>query len=92
MHEHEELIICEILLRQPTIHLKEIAYEIENTTGTRFPVESLCRTVHRLGFTMKKASFNCSRIIILFSRKFEKSDAINIGIALIIQFSGTQSM
>ena len=67
LYEHEELIICEILLRQPTIHLKEIAYEIENTTGTRFPVESLCRTVHRLGFTMKKVSFNCSIIIILFS-------------------------
>ena len=30
------LAICEMLLRQPTIHLKEIAYEIENTTGTRF--------------------------------------------------------
>jgi transposase len=34
LYEHKELIICEILLRQPTIHLKEIAYEIENTTGT----------------------------------------------------------
>jgi transposase len=34
LYEHEELIMCEILLRQPTIHLKEIAYEIENTTGT----------------------------------------------------------
>jgi hypothetical protein len=41
---------------------------------------------------MKKVSFNCSRIIILFRRKFEKSDTINIGIALIIQFSEIQSM
>ena len=41
---------------------------------------------------MKKVSFNCSRIIILICRKFEKSDAINIGIALIIQFSEIQSM
>ena len=35
LYDHEP---CEMLLRQPTIHLKEIAYEIENTTGTRFPV------------------------------------------------------
>ena len=38
LYDHEELVICEMLLRQPTIHLEEIAYEIENTTGTRFPV------------------------------------------------------
>ena len=34
LYDHEELVICEMLLRQPTIHLKEIAYEIENTTDT----------------------------------------------------------
>ena len=36
-YDNEELVICEMLLRQLTMHLKEIAYEIENTTGTRFP-------------------------------------------------------
>ena len=38
LYDDEELVICEILLRQPTINLKEIAYEIENTPGNRFPV------------------------------------------------------
>ena len=28
LYDDEELVICEMLLRQPMIHLKEIAYEI----------------------------------------------------------------
>ena len=32
LYDEEELVICEMLLRQPTIHLKEIAHEIEKTT------------------------------------------------------------
>ena len=27
-------LVCEMLLRQPTIHLKEITHEIENTTSS----------------------------------------------------------
>ena len=35
LYDHEELVIYEMLLLQPTIHLNEIVYEIEKTTYTR---------------------------------------------------------
>ena len=55
LYQHEELVICEMaVLRRPAIHLKEIAREIENRTGTRFSIQSLCAAVHRLAFTRKK--------------------------------------
>jgi transposase len=54
LYQYEELVICEMVLRRPAIHLKEIAREIENKTGTCFSIQSLCAAVHRLGFTRKK--------------------------------------
>ena len=44
LHQHEELVICEMVLRCPAIHLKEIAREIENKTGTRFSIQSFTST------------------------------------------------
>ena len=60
LYDHEELVICEMLLQQPTIHLKEIAYEnneIEKTTSTRFPIDSLCRTCTPVWIYHEKGEF-----------------------------------
>ena len=53
---HEEYIIVESLLENPKIQLSEIAGRILTTTGSAFSTETLCKTVHRLGFTRKKVN------------------------------------
>ena len=56
LYQHEELVICEMILSKPTIRLKEIAYEFQSKLGTHFSIPSLCAAVRRLGFSRKKVN------------------------------------
>ena len=51
---HEEYMIMECLLEHPEMQLNEIASKIFHAHGSAFSPQTLCRTVHRLGFTRKK--------------------------------------
>ena len=57
LYQHEELVICEMVIRRPYIYLKEIASELQNGTGRQLSIPSMCAAVHRLGFTRKKVRF-----------------------------------
>ena len=52
--QHEEYVLVEAILKRPEIQLSEIADEIARTTGNHYHISTICRAVHRLGFTRKK--------------------------------------
>ena len=53
---HEEYIIMDAILKKSNIQLHEIVNKIVNSTGSAFSVETLCRTIHKLGITRKKVT------------------------------------
>ena len=56
LHRHEEYIIMEAILKEPATRLHQLASTIQEQTGSEFDVSTLCRALHRLGFTNKKVS------------------------------------
>ena len=56
LHRHEEYIIIEAILKEPATRLHQLASTIQEQTGSEFDVSTVCRTLHRLGFTNKKVS------------------------------------
>ena len=67
LHRHEEYIIMEAILKEPATRLHQLASTIQEQTGSEFDVSTLCRTLHRLGFTNKKVSIRITDTAYLFS-------------------------
>lgn len=44
------------ILKKPYIQLHEIVNKFINSTGSAFSVETLCKTIHKLGITRKKVT------------------------------------
>lgn len=57
LHEHDELLLIELVCDKPSIYLREIQATLFETTGTLASASTLCRTMKRLGFTRKKLKF-----------------------------------
>ena len=57
LHEHDELLLIELVCEKPSIYLREIQATLFETTGTLASASTLCRTMKRLGFTRKKLKF-----------------------------------
>ena len=67
LHRHEEYIIIEAILKEPATRLHQLASTIQEQTGSEFDVSTVCRTLHRLGFTNKKVSIRITDTAYLFS-------------------------
>ena len=56
LHQHEEYILLEAIVNEPATRLHQLATTIKEQTGSEFDISTLCRALHRLGFTNKKVS------------------------------------
>ena len=54
LDEHHELYIIGLILECPNLQLQEVAYKVEEITGTVVSTSTLCRLLGRHGFTRKK--------------------------------------
>ena len=57
LHEHDELVLIELVCENPSIYLREVQRGMADTTGTVVSAATLCRTLKRLGFTRKKMKY-----------------------------------
>ena len=56
LNELEQLTVLQSLINKPTIHLEELQNDLYLTCGTWVHLSTICRTVHRLGFTRKRVT------------------------------------
>ena len=56
LHQHWEYILLEAIVNEPATRLHQLATTIQEQTGSEFDISTLCRALHRLGFTNKKVS------------------------------------
>ena len=56
LHQHKEYILLEAIVNEPVTRLHQLATTIQEQTGSEFDISTLCRALHRLGFTNKKVS------------------------------------
>ena len=55
-HEEYISVIMDAILKKPNIQLHEIVNKIINSTGSAFSVETLCKTIYKLGIMRKKVT------------------------------------
>ena len=65
---HEEFIVMEAILKEPATRLHQLASTIQEQSGSEFDVSTLCRALHRLGFTNKKISIKTTDTANLISQ------------------------
>ena len=53
LHQHWECILLEAIVNEPATRLHQLATTIQEQTGSEFDISTLCRALHRLGFTNK---------------------------------------
>ena len=51
---HEELIVVGLLLDDPSLYLSEVCQKLREITGIEASPATVCRVIHRNGFTRKK--------------------------------------
>ena len=56
LHPHEELVLLQAVLEKPSTYLRELQRMLDETTGREVSVSTICRTLHRFGFSRKKLS------------------------------------
>ena len=54
LSDFEQLTVLQSLVNKPTIYLEELQKDLNEATGTSVSLATICRTVHRLGFTRKR--------------------------------------
>ena len=54
LHQHDELLLIQIVCDNPSIYLHEVQMKIKETTGTDASVSVICRNLKRIGFSRKK--------------------------------------
>ena len=54
LSEHDELVIVGLLLDDPSMYLNEVCQKIVTLTGIEVSPATVCRVIHRNGFTHKK--------------------------------------
>lgn len=54
LSQYDELLVIGLLLENPSLYLGEICREVEHITGICVTPSTICRIIHRHGFTRKK--------------------------------------
>ena len=63
MDEFEQVTLMQSLLNKPSMYLTEVRDALLEATGRDVYLSTICRTVHRLGFTrqkLRKVAIQCS--------------------------------
>lgn len=55
-HPHEQFVLMESILKNPSLTLLELLWKIYNSTGALYDVSSIHRTLKRFGVTRKQAN------------------------------------
>ena len=56
LHEHDELILIELVCENLSVYLHEVQAKLLECTGTEASVATQCRTLKKLGFTRKNSN------------------------------------
>jgi len=51
LSQYDEIILIELLSKQPSLYLHELRYELSQSTGTLEDCSTICRSLKRLGFS-----------------------------------------
>ena len=51
--EFEQIIVLQSMIDRPGIYLAELQQQLNDVTGIWVHISTICRTVHRLGFSRK---------------------------------------
>ena len=54
LDQHSELVVIGLILQSPTLYLHEICQTIQEVTSLSVSQATICRLLHRYGFTRKK--------------------------------------
>ena len=54
LSDFKQITVLQSLVNKPTIYLEELQKDLNEATGTLVSLATICRTVHRLGFTRKR--------------------------------------
>ena len=54
LNEHSEMIVIGLILENPILYLHEICQTIQEVTSLSVSQPTICRLLHRYGFTRKK--------------------------------------
>jgi transposase len=57
LHEHDELLLIEIVCEHPSVHLHEVQSKLHEVTGTEASIATICRSLKKNGFSRKKVQF-----------------------------------
>ena len=66
LSETEQLTVLQSMIYKPTIYLEELQHDLHEAFGTWVHLSTICRTVHRLGFTRKRVqqiAIQCSETL-----------------------------
>ena len=55
-HPHEQFVLVEAALSNPSLSLKEFLWEIRNSTGSEYVLSTVHRNLKRFGFSLKMVS------------------------------------
>ena len=54
LHQHDELLLLQLINENPSIYLREIRQKLLETTGVNASESTICRSLQRMGFTRKR--------------------------------------
>ena len=55
-HVHEQFVLVEAALKNPSMSLEELLWEIQHSTGSQYCLSTVKRNLRRFGFTFKQLS------------------------------------
>lgn len=56
LHPYEQFVLMESILENPSLTLRELLWEIYDSSGSLYDASSISRTIRRFGLTRKRVS------------------------------------
>ena len=54
LHEHDKLLLVQLVCQNPSIYLNKLQVELQKVMGTVVSISTICRSLQHMGFTRKK--------------------------------------
>lgn len=89
LHEHDELLIVELVCETPSVYLRDIQHKLLSTTGTPASASTICRALKRMGFTRKRLQYAAmQRCDILRTEYMSEVSQYDAGLFVFVDESG----
>ena len=62
LHVYEQFVLVEAALKDPSMTLEELLWEIQHSTGSQYCLSTVKRNLRRFGFTFKQVGVTSCRI------------------------------